>query len=262
MVVTGLIPSAGKIDFLDNIEGGTAQELTALGSRLSVSAATNGDDIWSGTATTLPIPPDAGEQMEVVSTSVNDDGSPLGTGIQTLLIHYIDASGVDKEETITMDGTTNVTTVATNIRFVQEIHALTVGSNGAAAGTITIFKSGVPATAYSQINPGHNRSSNTARMVPSNKVLIIRSWSCSGGASAGGKTADIRIRVTSHHGTLLPRVFQGQDNFTVFNTGIFKTFEPPIAVPAFGIVKCTSYASVGGADVQASWQGILVPAPN
>jgi hypothetical protein len=261
MVVTGLIPSAGRIDFIDNIEGGTSQDLSGFGFRLSISNATNGDDIWDGTAATLPIPPDVGEQMQVVSTSANDDGAPAGTGVQTIDLHYIDANGLEQEETIIMNGVGVVPTVALNIRFVQEIHALTVGTNGVAAGTITISQFGAPATVYSQIPPGFNRSTNTARMVPSGKVLIIRSWSCSGGASAGGKTADIRLRTTSHHGSLIARVFQGQDNFTVFNTGIFKTFEPPIVVPAFGIVKCTSYATVAGADVQASWFGILVSTP-
>ncbi len=259
MVVTGLIPGIGHIDFADSISGGTSEELSAFGSRSAVSTATNGDDIWVGTATTLPIPPDAGEQMQVVSTSALDNGG--GTGIRTLDIHYIDANGAAKEEIITMNGITAVSTVATNIRFVQEIHAFTVGSNGVAVGTITIFQSGAPATVYTQISPGFNRSLNTARMVPANKVLLIRSWSCSGGAAAGGKTADIRLRITSHHGSLIARVFQGQDNFIIFNTGIFKTFEPPIVVPAFGIVKCTSYATVGGADVQASWFGILLTAP-
>lgn len=259
MTVTGLIPSIGRIDFIDNIEGGTAQELSAFGFRSNVSAAVNGDDIWPGTATTLPIPPDVGEQMQVVSTSALDNGGD--TGIRTLDIHYIDANGEAKEEVITMNGITAVPTVATNIRFVQEIHAMTVGTNGVAVGTITISQFGAPATVYSQITAGFNRSLNTARMVPVNKALIIRSWNATGGASAGGKSADIRLRITAHHGILLPRVFQGQDNVLTFNSGAARIFEPPIVVPAFGIVKCTAYASVGGTDCQASWFGILVPTP-
>lgn len=261
MVVTGIIPIVGRIDFVDNIMGGTAKELSALGTRLNVSIATNGDDIWNGTATTIPIPPDAGQQMQVVSTSANDDGSPVNTGIQTLLIHYLDNSGTDQEETITMNGTTLVLTAATNIRFVQELHAMTVGSNGSAVGTITISQAGAPATVYSAISPGKNRSDNTARMVPANKILLIRSWSCSAGNTTKDNAADIRLRITVHHGLLISRVFQEADNSIAFSSSTFKTLEPPFPVPAFGIIKCTSYAPAVGANVQASWQGILLPAP-
>lgn len=269
MAVKGLLPVSGEIQRLvDGIMGGVAQPLEAYGFRSSISAATNGDDIWVGTATTIPIPPTAGQQMEVVSTSVADDGSPPGTGVQTLDIHYIDANGLEKEEHITMNGTTPVPTVATDIRFVQDIHALTVGSNLAAVGAITISQFGAPATVYSQISAGMNRALNSTRMVPAGKVLIIRNFNASGGAAAGGKAADIRLRSTSHHGLILPvspnPVFVLEDNFLSFNSGTNRAYgdDTPIIIPALVVVKCTAFATVGGADVQASWRGILVPEPN
>ncbi len=268
MVVIGIIPVLGEIQrFTDSIMGGIAQPLEAYGFRASISAGVNGDDIWVGTATTIPIPPAAGQQMQVVSTSAADDGSPAGTGIQTLDIHYIDITGAEKEETITMNGVTPVLTVATNIRFVQDIHALTIGTNFAAVGTITISPAGIPATVYSQISAGMNRALNSARMVPAGKNLIIRSFNASGGAAAGGKAADIRLRSTSHHGLLLPvspnPVFLLEDNFLSFNSGTNRVYgdDTPIIIPALAIVKCTAFATVGGADVQSSWRGILVPAP-
>lgn len=166
-----------------------------------------------------------------------------------------------------MNGVTAVPTVATNIRFIQEIHALTVGTNLAAVGTISISQFGVPATVYSTITPGMNRSLNTARMVPADKTLIIRSFNASGGASAGGKSADIRLRSTSHHGLILPvspnPVFILEDNFLAFNSGTNRLYnETPIIIPSFAVVKCTAFASLAGADVQASWFGILIPNPN
>jgi hypothetical protein len=264
MTIKGLLPTVGEIQQLvDDIMGGIAEPLEATGFRSSISNAVNGDDIWTGTATTLPIPPSAGQQMDVVSTSAQD--GVAGTGILTLDIHYLDANGLEQDEHITMNGVTPVTTVATNIRFVQVIHTLTVGTNLAAVGTITIFPTGVPATVYNQIIPGMNKSLNTARMVPAGKVLIIRSFNASGGASAGGKSADIRLRSTSHHGILLPvtpnGVFILEDNFLAFNSGNSRIFEPPIIIPAFAVVKCTAFATAGGADVQASWRGVIVPTP-
>lgn len=269
MVLKGLFPNIGEIQhFVDDISGGVAKPLEAVGFRSSISNATNGDDIWTGTAITIPIPPSAGQQMQVVSTSVADDGAPVGTGVLTLDIHYINANGLEKEEYITMNGLTPVPTVATNIRFVQDIHTLTVGTNLAAVGTISISQFGAPTTVYSTITPGMNRALNSARMVPAGKVLIIRSFNMSGGAAAGGKSADIRLRSTSDHGAILPvspnPVFLVEDNFLSFNSGTSRIYgdNNPIIIPALAIVKCTAFASAAGSDVQASWRGILVPTPN
>lgn len=261
MTITGILPVSGVQDLIiDSLSGGSARPLQGFGFRVSISNVVNGDDVWPGTATTLPIPPDAGEQMTVVSTSASDTAA--GTGVRTIMIHYLDASGNPQTETITTNGVTGVNTVAVNIRFVQDIHALTVGSNGLAVGTVTIATTGTPTNIYTQIQPGTNRSLSTARMVPLGKVLVIRSFSASGGAAAGGKSADIRLRITSHHGLLLARVFQFQDNFLAFNSGTFRTYDPPIIVPAFTIVKCTAYATAAGSDVQSSWNGVLIPTPN
>lgn len=269
MSIKGLRPNIGEVQqFVDDISGGVSQPLGAAGFRSSISNATTGDDIWTGVATTIPIPPTAGQQMQVVSTSIADDGSPAGTGTNTLGINYIDANGLEKDESITMNGTTVVTTVATNIRFVQDIHTLTVGTNLAAVGTISISPIGVPATVYSTITPGMNRALNSSRMVPINKFLIIRSFNVSGGAAAGGKSADVRLRSTSHHGILLPvspnPVFLIEDNFLSFNSGTSRIYgdDNPIIIPSLAIVKCTAFASAAGSDVQASWRGILVPSPN
>jgi len=259
MVTTGLRPSTEEQDYTDSISSGTAIGLRGFGTRLSISAAVTGDDVWMGTATTLPIPPDVGEQMQVVSTSLSD--SAAGIGANTVDIHYIDAAGIMKYETVTMNGVTPVLTVATNIRFVQEMHVVSAGTNLLAVGTISLSKAAVPATIYTQIQLGTNQSLNTARMVPANKVLLITSFGCSGGAAAGGKSADVRLRATSHGRLLTPRLFHFIDNAFIFNSAALRTYEKPIVLPSLAIVKCTAYATAGGADVQASWEGFLINTP-
>lgn len=268
MSVKGILPTTvNEIEqFIDDIAGGISGLLVSYGFRSSISNSVTGDDIWTGTATTIPIPPSTGQQMQVVSTNANDDGSPAGTGVQMLTVHYIDANGLQLDEDITMNGVTPVLTTAKNIRFVQDIHTIAVGTNLAAVGTISISPSGVPATVYSTITPGMNRSLNSARMVPAGKTLIIRTFNASGGASAGGKSADIRLRSTSHHGLILPvspnPVFVLEDNFLSFNSGTSRIYDVPVMIPSFAIVKCTAFATTGGADVQASWLGVLVPNAN
>lgn len=265
MSIRGLLPVSSEMqDFIDDISGGAAHQLYARGFRSNISSAVTGDDIWTGTATTIPIPPSTGQQMQVVSTSANDTNS--GTGTRTLEIHYVDANGNEKGENITMNGLTPVVTTATNIRFIQDIHTLTVGSNLAAVGTISISQQGAPAIVYSTITPGMNRALNSSKMVPAGKTLIIRAFNASGGAAAGGKSADIRLRTTSHHGLILPvspnPVFLINDNFLSFNSGSSRLYlETPIIIPSLAVVKCTAFSSAGGSDVQASWFGILVTNP-
>lgn len=73
MAVKGILSTVNEIQrFIDDVTGGITTPLYAEGFRTSISNATNGDDIWTGTATTIPIPPSAGQQMQVVSTSAND----------------------------------------------------------------------------------------------------------------------------------------------------------------------------------------------
>lgn len=259
MTIKGLLPSTEIIKVVDSLSGGESEILRGFGFRSSVSAAAAGDDIWTGTATTLPIPPNAGEQMEVLSTSASD--TLAGTGAQKVMIHYIDAAGAEKEEEKNMNGVTPVPTTATNIRFVQEIHVTQAGTGLLAAGIIRIRSIATPTNIYTQIEANTNQSLNTARMVPAGKVLVIRTFNASAGAAAGGKSADIRLRATSHGLILTSRLFHFIDNFLGFNSGTSRQYQDSIIIPALSIVKCTSYASVGGADVQASWEGVLVPTP-
>lgn len=259
MTIKGLVPVTENLIFIDLLSGSSVQVLRGFGFRLGVTAVATGNDIWPGTAVILPIPPDVGEQMQVVSTSASDTAA--GTGVRTLAIHYIDALGNQKEENITMNGVTPVGTVATNIRFVQELHTLTTGSNLLSVGTITISTFGAPASIYTQIQPQTNQSLNTARMVPAGMLLLITAFHASNGSSAGAQSMDIRLRSTNHVGLLTPRLFHFIDNFMSFNSSSDRNYTQPIIVPSLGIVKCTAYANGGGSDVQSSWEGVLLPNP-
>lgn len=239
---------------------GIVKPLSGYALRTNIGADATGNDIWSGTAIIIPLPPDAGENMSVVSTSAQDGVG--GTGALTIDVNYLDNNGIERVIPATMNGITNVPLSVNNIRFVQSIHVTSAGSNLLSVGTITIFKTGSPTTVYNQISPGTNMSLNTARMVPANKKLWITKFSASGGAAAGGKSADIRLRATvdPDDATLTPRLYHFLDDILVFNSADSRNIIPPIEIPAFAIVKCTSYASAtqAGADVQATWRGILI----
>jgi len=244
-------------DFIELVQAGIIskhQVMKAFGERENVGTTTNGEDVWRGTATTIPTPADAGEQMEVVSTSANDDGNPVGTGIRTLDVHYLDASGNEGSETITMDGTTPVALIETNIRFVQDMHSATVGSNGVAEGDITIYKQGASSTIYSIIETGGNKAIVPHRMVPLGKKLHMRGWHAE---EAQGKRGAFRIRSTDMEGVLLPGVFCFKDAvyLSLSTTGELPVFD---VIPALSIVKVSIWANVAGGEASCGWWGILV----
>lgn len=263
-LITTSIPSGAvipphEIQLTDDISGGIAEPEFQLGFRSSVSIPFN--DLWSGSATTIPIPPQpGGQQMQLQSTDVAD--AAAGTGVQKIMVHYLDSSGTEQQEVVIMNGTTAVTTLATNIRFVNELHSYAVGSNNFAVGTITITPVGTPATVYNQIDPNNNIDLSTQFMVPAGKLFVISSFSGTGASTVSGRPADIRLCSTDDDGLLLAtNIFIADDSILVLNSGLQKSLEIPKFVPALSIVKMIVYDSTPGEDISGTYKGVLVPAP-
>lgn len=221
-----------------------------FGERSALSNIATGDDIWHGTATTIPTPSSAGEQMTLVSTSANDTSA--GTGVRTVDIHYLDASGNPAVEVKALNGVTPVNTVATNIRFVQGIHSETVGSSGVAAGNITIYKTGFASTVYAQIDVGGNVSLSSLRMVPNGKTFYMRSLHVSAGSN---KPISIRLRATSTLEDELCSFFQFKDVFFLIDSALCVEYTIPMKFPALSIIKATAYSATAGGDASISYSG-------
>lgn len=145
------------------------------------------------TATTYTEPGSA-VQRSVSSSSASDTSA--GTGTRTLRITYYD-NNMDGPytEDITMSGTTPVNTVASNIRFIEKIESLTVGSNGTNVGTISLFGStagggGTVAT----IAAGDGRTYWAHHYIRPNRTMFIRRLLISTGTA--GTSANCSIAVT------------------------------------------------------------------
>src|SRR5574339_412237 len=113
-----VIWSAERIIAAGNIPNGLAE---VVGGYRGTSATTR----VQLTATTYTEPGSAA-QRSVSSSNANDTSA--GTGTRTLRITYYDndMNGPYTED-ITMNGTTPVNTVASDIRFIERIESLTVG---------------------------------------------------------------------------------------------------------------------------------------
>lgn len=153
--------------------------------RLVAAAGTSAQILWPDGA--YNIPPAAGVQMSIVSTSANDVVT-TGTGVRQVEMHYLDANLAEQVEVINMNGLTPVLTVATNVRFIQCLHATLVGSLKVAAGTINCTNAG---TLYALISAGQSRCTSSARMVPAGVYLYVEAMS----AGSISSTADAQVEV-------------------------------------------------------------------
>lgn len=82
----------------------------------------------------------ANAQRSMASSSASDTSA--GTGARTVKITYYTSTGTGPfAETVTLNGTTAVNTVATDICFIEKMVVETVGSSMGNVGTITLFVS-------------------------------------------------------------------------------------------------------------------------
>jgi hypothetical protein len=243
---------------LGNIPGHNV--MNGLGERQSMGATPAGEDIWRGNELSpaptshvkIPYPPDVGEQMTVVSESVNDIAD--GSGARTVMIHYLDANGVDSEENITLNGTTPVDTVATNIRFVNDFHVTSTGTGLVTAGHVKIYSKADSGLVYNMIATGGNKSLVPHRMVPANHTLVVKNWHAT---EAKGKRCAFRLRSTDMHAELMPGVFLFKDT-AYLNNSASGSLSVNFAVPGLSVIKVTGWPDISGAEGSCSWRGILI----
>jgi hypothetical protein len=248
--------------FLEVAKGNVAGHsiFSAMGERVGFGTTASGEDVWRGndltpaptSDTTIPTPAPAGEQMTLVSESDADNGA-TATGVLTVELHYLDDTGAEQEEIVTLDGTNPVNTLATDIRFVNDMYSLTVGTNGVAEGHIKIYKTGTAGDVYNMIALGGNKSLVPHRMVPLAKTLYINEWHAT---EAQGKRVVFRLRSTDHHGVLVTGAFQFKDTMYLNKTALAAPLS--VVVPALSIVKVSGWAILAGAEGSCGWKGILV----
>lgn len=230
--------------------------LHAIGERTSVAVVETGSDIWYGVDTTVTVPPSGGEQMQLVSNDPTDTTG--GTGIQEVMIHYLDSNGDAATETVVTNGVTAVDTIAMDIRFVQNIHATKVGSNAAAEGIINIQSKNIAGNpVYNMIGTGGNMSLTINKMVPAGKTLYITHWDAS---AASKQSVVMRLRSTDMYGILIQDVFLFKDSIYLENASFVRrwTDEEIFPIPELSLVKVSVWCTLAGADVSAGWSGRLV----
>lgn len=138
--------------------------------------------------------PSVGAQRSIASSNVNDTSA--GTGARTVRVTYytLNAGTVAGPftETITLNGTSSVNTIATDICYIEKMEVITVGSGGVNAGIITLFGTtgGGGGTVWT-IAIGTNKTSGCHHYVPTNKICSITTFA---GGIKGADTSGFTLR--------------------------------------------------------------------
>lgn len=136
-------------------------------------------------------------QRSVLSSSANDTAA--GTGARTIIITYLDQTGAGPfTETITLNGTTAVNTVATNICFIEEIRVVTAGSTGSNVGIISLRSAtGGGGVTIGTIAATNNQTFWCHHYVPIGRECNITGISCGHSGTTVGSGAVFTISAFS-----------------------------------------------------------------
>jgi len=249
------------IDYYQKVQNGDIAGsviFESIGERYDGATTVTGEDIWRGNdlivagATSIPIPPDLGEDISITFESAND--TLAGTGAQMLGLHYLDPAG--DEQTLSIEANGGTVNTGIEARFIQELHVTQAGSNGVAVGNIVVHKTGdnTATGIYSMIYLGGNQSLVINKMIPRGKTFFMKGWQC---GEARGKRATVRIRSTDREGVLNDRVFlfKGTQNLNKNTSG-----EKPLysVHPEFSIIKISSWNDQNDSECSASFWGVLI----
>lgn len=146
----------------------------------TATSATTGKAIYATTYT----PQGADAQRSIKSSSANDTSA--GTGARQVLLTYLTAAFEQKTELLTLNGTTAVVTVATDIAYIQSMVVASVGSGGGNAGTIT-FHSNTAGTGvtWGSIAISDNQTFWAHHYVPAGQTCYLLSVNCGATVVAG-----------------------------------------------------------------------------
>lgn len=201
---------------------------------------------WGG----IYVPPPAGGiQMVAQSTSALDDGNPVGTGVWTVEMNYLDGNWMEATEIITLNGLTGVNTVATDIQRVNYFHTktadITTVGYGEAAGNITL-KNTAGTITYAQITATGNFSRHGFFTIPAGKQGFITGASIRCGYTTTGRFIRANLRTTSDHdGVLTPGIFQYKRPFLNMDSSDYLHLDMPIMVPAMCDIKFSAIDEAG-----------------
>ena len=232
----------------------TAKTFRVIGSRiLGYNSITVLQDLCEYLDTTQDAmnTPTVGQTLYLVSTSAND--SSVGTGIRTVDVIYLDASGNEQEfGDVVLNGTTPVS-LGSGVTAIQVMYAKTAGSGVVAAGNISVTSTNgaaTVATTFDRITAGLGRSLSGRYKIPNGYTGYIKGW----GGDKIGNTQDMRLRVDvdPYSRVLSTGVYTLQDRLTLDSNQTESRDIDYIRIPQLSTIKVSTFPGANGAANKSS----------
>lgn len=191
----------------------------------------------------------AAEQLKIASSSTDDTNSGSGHA-RRVRIKGLDSDGLEIEEDVNLNGTGQVTTVASFLH-INDFRVQKTGTGGDVnAGTITAYANDGTTVLY-EIAAGENQQQSATYTMPANKGGYLTSFV----ASATG-SAQVSIWVQPAPG--VTPFFQKLTTIVSGNGATTYNLPNPFSVPKSGIMEFRAKSLTGGnVAVGADFQIIL-----
>ena len=207
--------------------------------------AQGGNYVWLDSAVT----------MFISSTSANDASG--GTGANTILIQGLDEDYNEIEETVTLDGQTQVTTQLSYLRLYRAFVTL-AGSSGTSGGTIYVGSSGstggVPNGAvYANLSLG-NQTQIAAYTVPAGYTLYLDEINFTAAVSQANKLVHCKFNSRDHGSN----VFRTRFVQVIQSNQLIQSFKYPQGFAEKTDLECRVSTDTSNTAIGASFQGVLI----
>ena len=198
---------------------------------------------------------DSAVTMFVSSTSVNDTSG--GSGANTILIQGLDENYVEIEETVTLNGQTQVTTQLSYLRIYRAFVTL-AGSSGTSGGIIYVGSSGatggVPnGTVYANLSIG-NQTQIAAYTVPAGHTLYLDEINITAALNIANK----RVNASFHTRDFGSNVFRTRFINVLQSSQLKQLFKYPQDFAEKTDVEIRVSTNTSNNPIAASFQGVLI----
>ena len=170
------------------ISGVTAVNIFGASSNVGTTLVT----LWENTGVTAYAFPAAAQLMNMASSSATD------TGTAKVLVSGLDANWLPISGTVTLNGTSNVTTTFLYLRVNSLIMVTPATGQTTNVGTITLKNTGGTVT-YGQIAVGNGRSSVSYYSVPAGYTLYVTNINAYSGDASGASYVNYRAITTNNN---------------------------------------------------------------
>jgi len=198
--------------------------------------------------------PDNAVTVFASSSSANDTGG--GTGANTITIQGLDEDYNEIEESVTLNGQTQVATQLSYLRVYRAFVTL-AGSSGTSGGTIYLGSSGasggVPNTVYANLGLG-NQTQIAAYTVPAGYTLYLDDINFTAGLSKANKVATCSF-VSRDQGS---NVFRTRFINVLQSNQLITKFEYPQPFAEKTDLECRVVTDTTNTAIGASFQGVLI----